>query len=90
MLPEDDVQATATGLPIKALREAIVNALMHRSYYEHRPTQIIRYDNRIEIINPGFSLKSEEKLGSPGSETRNPFIAAVFMTPIWLKQRVQA
>lgn len=63
---------------MKALREAIVNALMHRSYREHRPTQIIRYDNRIEITNPGFSLKSEEKLGQPGSETRNPFIAAVF------------
>lgn len=78
LLPEDDVQAASTGLPIKALREAIVNALMHRSYREHRPTQIIRYDNRIEIINPGFSLKSEEKLGLPGSETRNPFIAAVF------------
>jgi ATP-dependent DNA helicase RecG len=78
LLSEDDVQAASTGLPIKALREAIVNALMHRSYREHRPTQIIRYDNRIEIINPGFSLKSEEKLGLPGSETRNPFIAAVF------------
>ncbi|MCF8367376.1 MAG: hypothetical protein K9H16_16425 [Bacteroidales bacterium] len=78
LLPEDDVQASSTGLPVKALREAIVNALMHRSYREHRPTQIIRYDNRIEIINPGFSLKSEEKLGLPGSETRNPFIAAVF------------
>jgi len=77
-LLEDDIQATSTGLPMKALREAIVNALMHRSYREHRPTQIIRYDNRIEIINPGFSLKSEEKLGLPGSETRNPFIAAVF------------
>ena len=78
LLPEDDVQAASTGLPMKALREAIVNALMHRSYREHRPTQIIRYDNRIEISNPGFSLKSEEKLGFPGSETRNPFIAAVF------------
>ncbi len=77
-LLEDGVQATSTGLPMKALREAIVNALMHRSYREHRPTQIIRYDNRIEIINPGFSLKSEERLGFPGSETRNPFIAAVF------------
>jgi ATP-dependent DNA helicase RecG len=53
-------------------------ALMHRSYRENRPTQIIRYDNRIEIINPGFSLKPEEMLGEPGSETRNPFIAAVF------------
>lgn len=78
LLPDNTVQAEATGLPLKALREAIVNALMHRSYREHRPTQIIRYNNRIEIINPGFSLKSEENLGQPGSETRNPFIAAIF------------
>lgn len=78
LLPDDDIQAESPGLPLKALREAIVNALMHRSYREHRPTQVIRYNNRIEIINPGFSLKSEDKLGQPGSETRNPFIAAVF------------
>lgn len=78
LLPEDGLQATSTGLPTKALREAIVNAVMHRSYREHRPIQVIRYDNRIEIINPGYSLKSEERLGEPGSETRNPFIAAVF------------
>lgn len=78
LLPDDDLQAESSGLPLKALREAIVNALMHRSYREHRPTQVIRYNNRIDIINPGFSLKSEEKLGQPGSETRNPFIAAVF------------
>jgi ATP-dependent DNA helicase RecG len=78
LLPENDPQAASTGLPVKALREAIVNALMHRSYREHRPTQIIRYDNRIEILNPGYSLKAEDKLGMPGSETRNPFIAAVF------------
>lgn len=78
LLPEDQLQASSVGLPAKALREAIVNALMHRSYREHRPIQVIRYDNRIEIINPGYSLKSEEMLGEPGSETRNPFIAAVF------------
>jgi ATP-dependent DNA helicase RecG len=78
LMDKNEVQAQSTGLPILALREAIVNALMHRSYREHKPTQIIRYDNRIEIINPGFSLKSEDKLGSPGSETRNSFIAAVF------------
>lgn len=78
LMDKDHVQAQSTGLPILALREAIVNALMHRSYREHKPTQIIRYDNRIEIINPGFSLKSEDKLGLPGSETRNSFIAAVF------------
>ena len=78
LLPEGEVQASSVGLPTKALREAIVNAVMHRSYREHRPIQVIRYDNRIEIINPGYSLKSEERLGEPGSETRNPFIAAVF------------
>ena len=78
LMDKDEVQAQTTGLPTLALREAIVNALMHRSYREHKPTQIIRYDNRIEIINPGFSLKSEDKLGLPGSETRNSFIAAVF------------
>lgn len=78
LIDKGQLQAQTTGLPILALREAIVNALMHRSYREHKPTQIIRYDNRIEIINPGFSLKSEDKLGFPGSETRNAFIAAVF------------
>ena len=78
LLPEGKVQASSVGLPTKALREAIVNALMHRSYREHRPIQIIRYDNRIEIINPGYSLKSDDRLGEPGSEIRNPFIAAVF------------
>lgn len=78
LLPDDNIQANSIGLPTKALREAIVNAVMHRSYREHRPIQVIRYDNRIEIINPGYSLKSEDRLGEPGSETRNPFIAAVF------------
>lgn len=78
LLPEGELQAASIGLPTKALREAIVNAVMHRSYREHRPVQVIRYDNRIEIINPGYSLKSEVLLGHPGSETRNLFIAEVF------------
>ena len=77
-LAEGALQAESTGLPTKALREALVNAIMHRSYRVHSPTQVIRYDNRIEIINPGFSLKAEDQLGEPGSKTRNPHIAAVF------------
>jgi ATP-dependent DNA helicase RecG len=64
-------------IPDRVVREAVVNALMHRSYRTQGPTQIIRYSNRIEIRNPGHSLKSEERLGEPGSETRNPLIAAV-------------
>lgn len=77
-IEDDGLQADSVGLPVKVLREAITNALMHRSYRTHSPIQIIRYDNRIEIINPGYSLKADDKLGTPGSETRNPYIAAVF------------
>ncbi len=64
-------------IPDRVVREAVVNALMHRSYRTQGPTQIIRYSNRIEIRNPGHSLKAEDRLGEPGSETRNPLIAAV-------------
>ncbi len=66
-------------IPQRVLREDIVNAVMHRSYRSHAPIQIIRYSNRIEIHNPGHSLKSPEHLGEPGSVPRNPRIAAVLL-----------
>lgn len=64
-------------IPQVVIREALVNAVMHRNYRSHVPVQIIRYANRLEIRNPGFSLKSPEHLGEPGSAPRNPRIAAV-------------
>ena len=73
-----DLQAKRPlSIPEDALREAIVNSLIHQSLRIHRPIQIIRYSNRIEIINPGFSLKPEETLGEPGSEMRNPTICSI-------------
>ena len=78
-LPEGSLQSEDTlPLPRRVIREAVVNAVMHRDYKTHRPTQIIRYANRIEVTNAGFSLKAEQKLGETGSELRNPTIAAVF------------
>lgn len=77
-LPEGDLQRRdIPAIPLTVIREAIVNALMHRSYRSASPVQIIRYSNRIEIRNPGFSLKAREHLGEPGSLPRNPKIAAV-------------
>jgi len=64
-------------VPDRVIREAVVNAIMHRSYRVQGAIQIIRYANRLEIRNPGHSLVSEERLGEPGSETRNPVIAAI-------------
>jgi ATP-dependent DNA helicase RecG len=79
-LAEGEAQRTDKPLiPQRVLREGIVNALMHRSYRLHAPVQIIRYSNRIEIHNPGHSLKSVEQLGEPGSVPRNPRIAAVLL-----------
>lgn len=64
-------------IPRTAIREAIVNAVMHRSYRQSQPIQIIRYSNRLEIRNPGVSLVPDDRLGEPGSQQRNPKIAAV-------------
>ena len=69
---------TPIDLPNDALREALVNAFIHCSFRLNQPIQIIRYSNRLEIINPGFSLKSPETLGEPGSVQRNPFISTIF------------
>lgn len=71
-------QRTETSVvPFRVLREAVVNALMHRSYETYQPIQIVRYSNRIEIKNPGYSLKSQERFDEPGSFIRNPTIAAI-------------
>ena len=67
----------APRIPQRVIREALVNALMHRSYQIYGPVQVVRFANRLEIRNPGHSLKPVENLGEPGSKTRNPNIASV-------------
>ena len=64
-------------IPNRAIREAVVNAVMHRNNKISRPVQIIRYSNRLVIENPGYSLKAQEQFDNPGSITRNPHIAAI-------------
>ena len=64
-------------LPQKVVREAVVNALMHRDYQVNQPVLVVRYSNRIEIRNAGYSLKPEAMLGEMGSKLRNPVLATV-------------
>lgn len=64
-------------VPLRVLREAVVNALMHRAYDVTQPVQVIRYANRIVIRNPGYSLKSQERFDEPGSAIRNPTISEI-------------
>jgi ATP-dependent DNA helicase RecG len=65
-------------IPRKVIREAVVNALMHKDYRVISPVQIIKYANRTEFRNAGYSLKSQEQLGLPGSAQRNQILAQVF------------
>lgn len=44
---------TIDNYPYWALRELIMNAIMHRNYESNSPIYIYEFSNRIEIINPG-------------------------------------
>ncbi len=65
-------------IPRAVVREALVNAIMHRDYRTISALQIIRYANRIEFRNPGFSLKPHDQLGLPGSMPRNEILTKIF------------
>ncbi len=66
-------------LPYDALREAIINAVAHRDYFERGANVMVEiYDDRIEISNPGGLPKglSPEEFGKR-SVLRNPKIAGM-------------
>ncbi len=52
----ENMNADAPTYPAEAVREAVLNALVHRDYgiyAENTPIQLVMYDDRIEITNPG-------------------------------------
>ncbi len=66
-------------IPIDALREAMINALCHRDYYESGATIVVAvYDDRVEISNPGGLLPQVAENFGHKSLSRNPFIFKLF------------
>lgn len=66
--------------PIVAIRELIINALVHRDYSIHTdytPITIKIFSDRFEIENPGglYGRMTIDQLGKVSADTRNPFIA---------------
>ena len=81
-LPDGSDQRRDVPLvPREAIREIVVNALMHRTYGPNTavrgPLSIVRFSNRLEVQNPGYSLKPDDQLGERGSVPRNERIANV-------------
>jgi ATP-dependent DNA helicase RecG len=66
--------------PIIALREILLNALIHRDYSIHTdlsPITVRIFKNRLEVENPGglYGRMTLDELGKTIADTRNPFIA---------------
>ncbi|HUM84842.1 MAG TPA: ATP-binding protein [Lachnospiraceae bacterium] len=77
--PEDGKREDRTDYPVTAIREAVLNALMHRDYSiytEGMPIQILMFDDRIEIRNPGglYGRITADQLGKVQPDTRNPVL----------------
>ena len=74
-------ERTETDYPPVAIRELLLNAIMHRSYESNAPVRFYWYDDRIEIQNPGglYGMASPENF--PGqTDYRNPVIAEAMAT----------
>ncbi len=67
-------------IPLLALREALLNAIIHRDYQRNSDIKVAIYDDIVEIVSPGGfpnGLTLEEVM-SGRSEIRNKIIANLF------------
>jgi hypothetical protein len=73
----DDLQATTGSTDYIAVREALVNLIIHQDYADQRTVAQIELEpERTTMTNAGFSLASHEELRDGGTSTaRNPLIA---------------
>ena len=62
--------------PIRALREGIINALIHRDYDEPADVRVFIFDDRVEIINPG-SFPRDVTPEKPIHKPVNPILSAL-------------
>ena len=67
-------------IPPDAIRELIINAMVHRSYLDHGTIQVAVYDNRLEITSPGKLPMGQtiERMKKGYSKIRNEALAHAF------------
>ena len=74
-------ERTVTDYPPVAIRELLLNAIMHRSYESNAPVRFYWYDDRIEIQNPGglYGMASPENFPRQ-TDYRNPVLSEALAT----------
>ena len=74
-------ERTAMDYPPAAIRELLLNAIMHRSYESNAPVRFYWYDDRIDIQNPGglYGMASPENFPRQ-TDYRNPVVSEALAT----------
>ncbi len=80
IIAEDGTRHDRGEYPLKAVREILLNAMIHRDYSihtENSPIRLILYADRLELENPGglYGRISLDDLGKVAADTRNPYLA---------------
>jgi ATP-dependent DNA helicase RecG len=71
-------EAIVFDFPPAALREVLVNSVIHRDYESNTPVMISHFDDRLEIQNPGGLYGDARREDFPGvTAYRNPVLAEV-------------
>ncbi|WP_241222928.1 ATP-binding protein [Bifidobacterium samirii] len=67
-------------IPPDAIRELIINAVVHRSYIDHSSIQVAIYDDRLEITSPGRLPAGQNftRMKEGYSKIRNEALASAF------------
>lgn len=83
--PKTGMRNDRAEYPLTAVREALLNALVHRDYSIHTqgmPIQILMFSNRLEIKSPGglYGRLGIRQLGKAQADTRNPVLVTMLET----------
>ena len=79
IINNDGKREDRSEYPMKAVREVILNALVHRDYSIHSedsPIRVVLYSDRLEVENPGglYGRLTVNDLGKLPGDTRNPIL----------------